>query len=203
MTLVSLDSETTGLDPDAHEIWELALIVRGHRVSERDGTYLFQLPVDLSKADPEALKIGRFHERSMQLGAAVPWYEGAAGPSPSGESVEPRFVRPAHLAAWLPALLDRAQLVGVNPGFDAGFLRRLLRGNGQHPSWDYHLTDLWAMTRGFLLAQGVAVSELPSRSDDLSRAVAVEPPSGSDRHSALGDSVWAMRWFDRLTGGAR
>lgn len=42
----------------------------------------------------------------------------------------------------------------------------------------------------------------PWRSDDLSRACGVEPPSDEDRHTALGDARWAMRWYDVLVGGA-
>jgi hypothetical protein len=56
MSLAFIDTETTGLDPDRHEIWEIALIVD-------DQEYQWFLPVDLGKADPIALNIGRFHER--------------------------------------------------------------------------------------------------------------------------------------------
>lgn len=54
--LAFVDTETTGLDPDFHEIWEVGLIVN-------DEERLWQLPVDLKRADPKALEIGRFHER--------------------------------------------------------------------------------------------------------------------------------------------
>lgn len=54
-----VDTETTGLDPDRHQIWEVALILP-------DGAgYVWQLPVDLARADPIALNIGRFHERRV------------------------------------------------------------------------------------------------------------------------------------------
>lgn len=46
-----------------------------------------------------------------------------------------------------------------------------------------------------------AILTPPWRSDDLARAGGVEPPSEEDRHTALGDARWAMRWYDTLTGG--
>lgn len=42
----------------------------------------------------------------------------------------------------------------------------------------------------------------PWRSDDLSRACGVEPPSEEERHTALGDARWVKRWYDHILGGA-
>lgn len=30
----------------------------------------------------------------------------------------------------------------------------------------------------------------------------VQPPSEQDRHTALGDALWAQRLYDAITGGA-
>jgi hypothetical protein len=55
--VVFLDTETTGLDPDRNEIWDLAFI--------RDGKeYEYKFSPDLTRADPIALKIGHFYERT-------------------------------------------------------------------------------------------------------------------------------------------
>lgn len=56
--LAFVDTETTGLDPDRHEIWEVGLILRDGEGAEVE--YEWQLPVDLGKADPVALDIGQF-----------------------------------------------------------------------------------------------------------------------------------------------
>ncbi|WP_072814308.1 hypothetical protein [Rhodococcus zopfii] len=40
----------------------------------------------------------------------------------------------------------------------------------------------------------------PYRSDDLSRACGVEPPTPEERHTALGDARWVKRWYDHITG---
>ena len=57
MTLAFIDTETTGLDPDRHSIWEVGLITP-------DGDeHLWQFPVEEMSADPFALEIGRYWER--------------------------------------------------------------------------------------------------------------------------------------------
>ena len=54
---VFIDTETTGLDPDRHAIWEVALITP-------DGNeHVWQFPVDEMSADPFALDIGRYWDR--------------------------------------------------------------------------------------------------------------------------------------------
>ncbi|BDB62383.1 hypothetical protein [Rhodococcus sp. RDE2] len=42
----------------------------------------------------------------------------------------------------------------------------------------------------------------PWRSDDLSRACGVEPPTKDERHTALGDARWVKRWYDYILGSA-
>lgn len=50
-----IDTETTGLDPDRHEVWEIAAIYEsGGKWYEWEA----QLPVDLTRADPTGLRIG-------------------------------------------------------------------------------------------------------------------------------------------------
>lgn len=44
---------------------------------------------------------------------------------------------------------------------------------------------------------------LPWSSEDLTRAVGLEPPSEEDRHTALGDVRWARDMWDAVTGGGR
>lgn len=100
-----------------------------------------------------------------------------------------------------------AHLVGAVPNFDAEALARLLRAEGYLPSWHYHLIDVEAMAVGWLFGtypNGAAlVGEPPWKSDDLARACGVEPPTDDERHTALGDTRWAMRWYDAMTGGAQ
>ena len=57
-----VDCETTGLDPDQHQIWEVALITPDAR------EHVWQFPVDEMTADPFALNIGRYWDRCWPAG---------------------------------------------------------------------------------------------------------------------------------------
>lgn len=167
--LAFVDTETTGLDPDNHEIWEVGLITLkddGSPEYERD----WQLPVDLGRADPKALEIGRFHQRRQQ----------AAGLS-SLEMFANTF---AHATRG-------RHLVGAVISFDEERLRKLLRSNGACPEWHYHLVDVEA------LAAGKIGQAPPWDSSELSRAVGVEPDD-YDRHTALGDARWAKAIYQSV-----
>lgn len=57
MTLVYLDCETTGLDPDLHEVWEIAYAVDDGPVNS--GCVMH----NAVGADPEALRLNRYFDR--------------------------------------------------------------------------------------------------------------------------------------------
>lgn len=97
--LCYIDTETTGLDPDSHQAYEVSWW-------REDGAQQRAiLPHSLTLADEKALEIGRYHERGIEPGA---W--------PS------RWQIVSHLAEQLQGVT----LVGSNPGFDAAFLSRLI-----------------------------------------------------------------------------
>lgn len=169
--LAFVDTETTGLDPDVHEIWEVALVVPGEQHRSR-----WLLPVDLGRADPAALRIGRFHER---------WSD--------------RHEDFTHLAMFAREFAEATRgchLVGMVPSFDEERLRKLLRANGACPEWHYHLVDVEAMVAGLLGLQP------PWDSNDLSLRVGVDP-NVFDRHTAMGDVEWALAVYGNVVAWHR
>jgi DNA polymerase-3 subunit epsilon len=93
-----VDIETTGLDPERHEIWEIGIVL-GNGL-ERE----YQLPVTLLHAEARALEIGGFLERHM--------------PSETEDVEDAR--------RFLLNDLSGHVFVGNNPQFDAAFLSRFL-----------------------------------------------------------------------------
>lgn len=95
MTLVFLDVETTGLDPNRHEVWEIAYAVDEGPIE--CGVVMHSLRY----ADPKALAMNGY------------WGRGVVPQSPELADVETacRFA------------LQGATLVAANPAFDAAFLR--------------------------------------------------------------------------------
>lgn len=211
-----VDCETTGLSLDFHEIWEVGLILpdAGYRPERR-----WLLPVDLSRADPFALDIGRFHDRHPQghrygtidnVGPRAVWDIGLV--NDLGRFARD-FARQTH----------GLHMVGAVPSFDDYRLAKLLRDNGAVPRWHYHTIDVEALAAGWLAgrkaetddnggngtgtarvlnAEGRLVEvgpEPPWDSDLLSLAVGVDPAM-FDRHTAIGDCRWSKAIYEAVTG---
>ena len=179
-----VDTETTGLDPDLHQIWEVGIILP----DGYEGRWF--LPVDLGRADPYALKVGRFHERHPH------GYDFKHNDDEYVSEVRSfcrdfaEYTRGMHLA-------------GAVISFDEERLRRLLRANGACPEWHYHLIDVEALAAGYLSNgfdhPGDAPHRPPWDSNELSQCIGVNPED-FDRHTALGDCHWAKAIYDKTLG---
>jgi hypothetical protein len=181
--IVFLDTETTGLALD-DEVWDFAAVRR-----EPDGslfsmhTYVRHDPAKAARL-PESFR----DDHGARFDAA-------------------RAMSPADFAGWVRPLFEgRPHLVGAVPDFDVRHLRRLLGTNGYDDPWHYHLIDVETLAVGFLAGRAYLTGErtpaLPWDSDELSRALGVEPPGDGVRHTAMGDVTWSMQMFDVVTGGA-
>lgn len=183
LDLLFLDTETTGLDPERHEIWEVAYAPATH--DESAGTLCidhitqFFVPVSLIGADPVALDIGKFWERYPE------WI--AARRRPAG--------------FWLEELAVRAagrKVVGAVPNFDTERLERLLRRAGMTANWHYHLIDIEALVLGYLAGANrdrrLRDEVVAWKSDELSRQIGVDPEDFA-RHTAEGDVLWAIAQY--------
>ncbi|MFW0787877.1 3'-5' exonuclease [Gordonia sp. CPCC 206044] len=168
--VVVVDLETTGLDPQVHHIWEIAVrrIEPNGEVSptfsafvEHDTSLIADLPESFQQDH------SRRYDPDHALSAAA-------------------------LADHLRFLLrrddggHRPTLFGAVVSFDAGFLERLLDG----PLWDHRTRCAEALTYGFLgydpggLANCLAALRLP--------------PNGS-AHTAAGDVDAAYRIWRHIT----
>jgi hypothetical protein len=200
-----IDAETTSLEPDYATrrggIWELAVI-------ERDsGTeHLWRMLPDLTAADPAALAVGQYYERTAGMTGGVPGgvYD-LTEPGSSGWS------DPAALAAFLAPVLAGATLIAAVPSFDATkFLAAFLARYGQcREPWHYRLRDIGSMSYGYLQAcirLGVEGRDgamgrpvMDAGTDDFARALNVDPGQ-FDRHSALGDCRLVAAMLDVIEG---
>jgi hypothetical protein len=227
--LAFIDTETTGLDPDVHDIWEVALILRlvdrhddGHQEYVADQEYVWQLPADPSRADLRSLEVGGWRDRRKPP---------CPRPFPGDDDArdvrmetltgrwqisQPPYAVPEDLlgdwATWFSHLTWGAHLVAAVPSFDDRRLFDLLRRNGAAPAWHYHVIDVEALAVGYLRGAHRGFSpegplddrsqiQPPWNSVDLSRAVGIEPGLFA-RHTALGDARWARALYDAVVAPA-
>lgn len=191
--LAFVDVETTGLDPFLHDAWEIAVILR---VDGQDEEHVYRIEPDLTNADPQALEINRYHERTSAPGWTWDDRETAA--------------------RRLHALLDGAVMVGSNVSFDAEMLTHLLgRYFAQPRPWHYRTVDIVTLAVGSLYGRAAERTRndcdatwyskvaravgWPWHTHDVSRHVRIEPPSPDVAHTALGDARWARDVHDAVT----
>lgn len=196
-TLAFIDTETTGLDPDRHAVWEIAIIIRNPDQPDWEHHWQIRQPeLHLTRvAQPEALDIGRYYDRMV-----IPddYFVGQIG----GDG-KPVGMSHKTLAYDLTRILDGAVLIGSNPAFDAALLRVFLDGD---TPWHYRTIDVATLAAGFMWAQEpelMAKDTKPISSRWLSRQVGVEPPGEDVAHTALGDARWARDVYDAITRGGQ
>lgn len=204
--LCFLDCETTSLDDQRGEVWEIGLIVRNP--GQADAEHLWEIRPNLATTDPMSLKIARYYERRTldihKPGEAIE----LVSPRLCGADDPPMFVDASYVARKLAEHLDGAHAVGAVPDFDYRFLRRFLRRYNECWTGHYPLIDVETLAVGYL--QGIAAAamdvpdrsvSLPWKSSDLYRAVGVDPDKYG-AHTALGDTRLVRDVYDAITGGA-
>lgn len=178
MTLLAfIDTETTGLDPERHEIWEVALKTfqteSDPQLVKPIIDQVWQLQINESKADLIALNIGNyFNRRIYNPGLDVT----------GGTHFKVEFAKTFQSATI------GAHLVGAVPSFDEERIRKILLNVGLCPAWHYHLVCVENLAAGKL---GLAP---PWKSDEISEKLGVDR-SEFEKHTAMGDVDWAIAMY--------
>lgn len=176
--IVFMDTEALGLEVDA-PVWEFAAIRRGPDGTETDfRCFIDHDPTRWLPEMPDAFR--RDYLRRYDPAVAVT----------------------AHLAGQIITKATKdAHVVGAVPSFDTERLSRLLDRVGRYRApWHYHLIDIENVVVGYLAGTSGVLGALPPyRSDDLSRAIGVNPDDFV-RHTAMGDAKWVRAQWDTIVG---
>jgi oligoribonuclease (3'-5' exoribonuclease) len=181
--LIFLDTETTGLQPDRHTVWDVAWTTAVHDTQRglliRRRSFEARVPltfIQRENADPVALTIGRYDDR------------GASG------LMEKEAVI-AELTADVARIVEGTDckvphLVGAVPSFDHTMLCRNWLGwpGFGEGLWHYHLVDVEVLAAGRLMIAP------PYNSSDLTTALGVIVDQES-KHTAMGDVRWAVDMY--------
>lgn len=195
--IVILDTETTGLAL-TDDIWEFAAIRRDPDGIETELHMFVEHAASKCNDLPESFR--QDHVDRYRASEALPRGNAAR----------------AILGLFEDIGDGKPHVVGAVPNFDTERIARLLLDFGYLPPWHYHLIDVENLAVGYLqgrLAEARALSgdrefrpnpsyivTPPWDSDDLSRAVGVDPEQ-FERHTAMGDVRWARAIYDTVMGG--
>jgi oligoribonuclease (3'-5' exoribonuclease) len=171
-----LDCEFGGLDPELHDITEIAAIVTDYRL------------VELAAAE---WKVRARKERVSTESAALSGYDEGTW---SREAVPLRRAL-AELAALLPK--DKTVVpAGQNVRMDVMFLERAYRRAGVEWPFDYHVIDLATLYYAWSLVSGEVVPALSLRQ----AATAAGLAKGPVPHRAMLDARLTLETFRHYVG---
>ena len=172
--LVFLDIETTGLDPQRHEILEVGMVVRTDGQVGSDKNIHFSLGIDPWAAEEKALEVNRYYERQSEL--------------------QNLLISDEWAERWLRSTLSEAVVIGNNPQFDLRFIEAFFLTHSRvqdSTPWYYHPIDLKALVAGRL-----GMGEPPWSTKAIARESGVAIPD--DAHSALADATWNRDCYDSV-----
>ncbi|MDP9843331.1 hypothetical protein [Streptosporangium lutulentum] len=220
---VFLDTETTNLDPDLGDLWEIATSVYNTtRPEDGDQESWWQVRADMRYADPNATRIGGYYGRAVVLDkpvgqgvqlACTDSITGRKGDLLGNYSAE-------QIALELAKQLDGAIIVANNPAFDRRFIEKFLRENGQILTASHRMEDIRVMLTGYVhgrlslmdgkVDEAFSPETAPYVQDWLAGAtktlaweivgVSQDPAT---RHTALGDARLVRDVFKAITGGIK
>ncbi len=171
-----LDCEFGGLDPELHDITEIAVIVTDYRLAE------------LGEAE---WKVRARPERISKEAAAISGYDAAVW----AEQAVPVRQALSEFAGMLP----KGKVVlpaGQNVRMDVQFLERAYRNCEIPYPFDYHVIDLATLYYAWSLVNGEAVPALSLRQSATAAGLA----DGAVPHRALADARLTLETFRHYIG---
>lgn len=199
--IVSLDLETTGLDLEVHDAWEVGIVPLD---SGRDPLHYQFQPLDLASAEPDALMVGGFYERfdwlndprivrDMTVDSVIK-DENAGTEEPDGH----KAVTVSSQACWQIAKeLEGATLLGLNVGtFDAPFLAKLLRAYGHAPTWNRRYLELGSY------AAGAWGAKAPLSGREIADRLEAHGIENRGAHNAYNDALWNVDAYHFILNGS-
>jgi oligoribonuclease (3'-5' exoribonuclease) len=170
-----MDCEFGGLDPEQHDITEVAVIVTDYRLAEL-GQAEWKVAARADRISPEAAEISGYDP--ARWADAVPVRQALS-----------------ELAALLPQGLTVVP-AGQNVRMDVMFLERAYKRCGIPYPFDYHVIDLATLFYAWSLVAGEPVAALSLRQAAITAGLADGPVA----HRAMADARLTLETFRHYVG---
>lgn len=179
MKLLSVDTETGGLDPNVQSILSLgAAVLEDGVVTDTINIWIAESEI---VAEPTALKVN---------GLDVAWLkENGVGALQAVNMLED-FLRRNNMLLTQPVTL-----VGHNVAFDVAFIKRLYRLAGKDYSKVFSHRTLCTQTLAFALKLAGRINVAAISGDKVFAFFKCTPPRTEGKHEALGDAIAAGKAF--------
>lgn len=170
-----MDCEFGGLDPELHDITEVAVILTDYRLAEL-GSGEWKIAARADRISPEAAEISGYTAEGWKDAPPLRQVLGEIGKLlPEGPKVVP---------------------AGQNVRMDVMFLERAYKSCGIPYPFDYHVIDLATLFYGWSLVAGEAVPALSLRQAALNAGLI----EGSVPHRAMADARLTLDTFRHYVG---
>ena len=170
-----LDCEFGGLDPELHDITEVAVVLTDYRLAELKSAE-WKIRPRPERVTPEAARISGYTEEGWR------------------ESLHVRAAL-SEFAALMPE--DRTVVpAGQNVRMDVMFLQRAYRNCGLPYPFDYHVIDLATLFYTWSLLAGERVPALSLRQAAVNAGLL----EGNVPHRAMGDARLTLETFRHYVG---
>jgi DNA polymerase III alpha subunit (gram-positive type) len=167
------DTETTGLNPEHHEICSLAAIILDKNWKFKAKGHMNLMPDHWDRAQPEALKVNGIDPKTWK-----------ATHRSNTESIEKMY-----------AFIDKNKRknekiipVGHNVGFDTAFLKVLVKKTGH--TWRFHYHEIDTISWVYLWS---AITEKDVRNFSLGSCTKLFGIENDDAHTASADTFATMQ----------
>ena len=169
MSLIWIDVESTGLDPDQHEIFEIAYAIGDGEIRS---SFVPHLPPRIDPDTRKAFLVNNYLDRVEEIPSGLRHHRHKGGGS--WVSIE----RELRVAA------KGATIAGANPDFDA----RMLHARWGYRPWHHRMLDVESAA---MLALGL---DQPPGLADIAAELGIRPPD----HTAAGDVQCARACWQML-----
>jgi len=177
--LIFLDTETTGLNPDVHEIIELAWIITDLNLNKKSGHCYKINPENIENADYKALEINGYSKEVWNK-EAIPLEKALR-----------------EITKSIP-FGERAIVIGHNVDFDLRFLRKAFKDLGVFCSLSYHRVDTLSLSVAYKIAGRGIVKE--SENFKLKTMADILEVDHKNTHTAMSDTEAVYEIFKELSG---